>query len=294
MKFLLYQLVGGLVMLASVVGLYVVSADARRPVVPALATSQSLDIDPDTERWLFVGFFVAFAIKAPMFPVHTWLPDTTEQATPGTSVLLVCILDKIGTFGMLRFCLGLFPEASQWATPVVLVLALISHRVRRARGDRPGRHPAADRLHLGVATSASSCSASSCSTARARPARSLYMFNHGLVDRRAVPGRRLPDQPPRLGADPRLSAASRRSRRCSPGCSWSPACRRSSLPGPVAVRLRDPGADRGVRRTTGGRRRSRSLGIVLAALYILLMYQRTMTGPVRDRDRRHARTSSAA
>jgi NADH-quinone oxidoreductase subunit M len=58
--------------------------------------------------------------------VHTWLADTTERATPGTSVLLVCVLDKIGTFGMLRFCLGLFPEASQWATPVVIVLALIS------------------------------------------------------------------------------------------------------------------------------------------------------------------------
>ena len=61
-----------------------------------------------------------------MFPVHTWLADTTEKATPGTSVLLVCILDKIGTFGMLRFCLGLFPEASEWATPVVVILALIS------------------------------------------------------------------------------------------------------------------------------------------------------------------------
>src|SRR4051812_8201697 len=69
---------------------------------------------------------IAFVVKAPLFPLHTWLADTTEKATPGTSVLLVCILDKIGTFGMLRFCLGLFPEASQWATPVVVTLALIS------------------------------------------------------------------------------------------------------------------------------------------------------------------------
>ena len=61
-----------------------------------------------------------------MFPVHTWLADTTEKATTGTSVLLVCVLDKIGTFGMLRFCLGLLPDASQWATPLVVVLALIS------------------------------------------------------------------------------------------------------------------------------------------------------------------------
>ncbi len=124
-KFLVYQLAGGLIMLASVIGLYVVSADAGSPTY-LLHELAALDIDPTTQRWLFLGFFIAFAIKAPMFPVHTWLADTTEKATTGTSVLLVCILDKIGTFGMLRFCLGLFPEASQWATPVVVVLALIS------------------------------------------------------------------------------------------------------------------------------------------------------------------------
>ncbi|KQV71464.1 hypothetical protein ASC64_05450 [Nocardioides sp. Root122] len=124
-KFLIYQLAGGLVMLASVIGLYVVSADAGTPSF-LLSDLAAIDIDPITQRWLFLGFFIAFAIKAPMFPVHTWLADTTEKATTGTSVLLVCILDKIGTFGMLRFCLGLLPDASQWATPVVVVLALIS------------------------------------------------------------------------------------------------------------------------------------------------------------------------
>jgi NADH-quinone oxidoreductase subunit M len=124
-KFLVYQLAGGLVMLASVIGLYVVSAGHGNPSY--LFTSlQGLSIDPGTQKWLFVGFFVAFAIKAPLFPVHTWLPDTTEQATTGTSVLLVCVLDKIGAYGMLRFCLGLLPDASRWATPVVITLALIS------------------------------------------------------------------------------------------------------------------------------------------------------------------------
>ena len=124
-KFLIYQLAGGLVMLASVIGLYVVSANSGNPSF-LLTDLAAIDIDPITQRWLFVGFFIAFAIKAPMFPVHTWLADTTEKATTGTSVLLVCILDKIGTFGMLRFCLGLLPDASQWATPVVVVLALVS------------------------------------------------------------------------------------------------------------------------------------------------------------------------
>jgi NADH-quinone oxidoreductase subunit M len=125
LKFLMYQLGGGLVLLAAVIGLYVVSADAGSPSY-LLSDLQQLDIGTNAERWLFVGFMIAFAVKAPLFPLHTWLADTTEKATPGTSVLLVCVLDKIGTFGMLRFCLGLFPEASQWATPVVVVLALIS------------------------------------------------------------------------------------------------------------------------------------------------------------------------
>ena len=125
LKFLMYQLAGGLVLLAAVIGLYVVSADAGSPSY-LLSDLQGLEMSTTWERWLFIGFIIAFIVKAPLFPLHTWLADTTEKATPGTSVLLVCILDKIGTFGMLRFCLGLFPEASQWATPVVVTLALIS------------------------------------------------------------------------------------------------------------------------------------------------------------------------
>src|SRR3546814_8267792 len=116
---------GGMNMLDWVVGLYADSANGGE-ATDLMSDLASLDIDKETGRWLFLGFFIAFAIKAPLFPVHTWLPDTTAAATPGTSVLLICVLDKIGTYGMLRFCLGMFPEASQWATPVVIVLALIS------------------------------------------------------------------------------------------------------------------------------------------------------------------------
>ncbi|MFT4289080.1 NADH-quinone oxidoreductase subunit M [Nocardioides sp.] len=125
LKFLMYQLGGGLVLLGGVIGLYVVSSDAGEPSY-LLTDLQQLDISTTAGRWIFLCFFVAFAVKAPLFPLHTWLADATEKATPPTSVLLVCILDKIGTFGMLRFCLGLFPEASKWATPVVIVIALIS------------------------------------------------------------------------------------------------------------------------------------------------------------------------
>jgi NADH-quinone oxidoreductase subunit M len=125
LKFLMFQLAGGLILLAAVIGLYVVSAREGTPSY-LLSDLEQLDIGTTEGRWLFFGFFIAFAIKAPLFPLHTWLADTTEKATPGTGVLLVCILDKIGTFGMMRFCLGIFPEASEWATPLVITLALIS------------------------------------------------------------------------------------------------------------------------------------------------------------------------
>ncbi len=78
-----------------------------------------------TERWLFLGFFLAFAIKAPFFPFHTWLPDAGGAAPAGAAALLVGVLDKVGTFGILRYCLPLFPEASRWFAPWALALALI-------------------------------------------------------------------------------------------------------------------------------------------------------------------------
>lgn len=125
LKFLLYSLFGGLIMLAGVVGVWVVSGDSGNPTF-LMTTLTGLIFDGAVGQWLFVGFMVGFAVKAPMVPLHTWLPDTAQQATPGTSILLVGVLDKIGTFGMIRFCLGLFPEAAVWATPVMVVLALIS------------------------------------------------------------------------------------------------------------------------------------------------------------------------
>ncbi|ROO90294.1 NADH dehydrogenase subunit M [Actinocorallia herbida] len=121
-KFLLYSLFGGLLMLVAVIGLYV-AADKNTFLIEQLS---GVDLDPGTAKWLFLGFFIAFAIKAPMFPVHTWLPDTAAQAPAGALVLIVGVLDKIGTYGMIRFCLELFPGAAKWATPVVIVFAVIS------------------------------------------------------------------------------------------------------------------------------------------------------------------------
>lgn len=124
LKFLLFSLAGGLVMLAAVIGLYVQGKGGSTGFLVSSLTG--LSMDPTTERLLFLGFFIAFAIKAPMVPVHTWLPDAAAAATPATSTLLVGVLDKVGTYGMIRFCLQFFPNASQWATPVVIALALVS------------------------------------------------------------------------------------------------------------------------------------------------------------------------
>ncbi|MDQ1651663.1 MAG: NADH-quinone oxidoreductase subunit [Cryptosporangiaceae bacterium] len=123
-KFFLYSLVGGLFMLASVIGLYVVSSNAGHPSF-AFSDLAKLNIDPGVQKWLFLGFFIAFAIKAPLFPFHTWLPDAGAAAPIGAAVLLVGVMDKVGTFGFLRYCLPLFPDASAWFAPVVVVLAVI-------------------------------------------------------------------------------------------------------------------------------------------------------------------------
>ena len=127
-KFLMFSLGGGLIMLAAVIALYFLAVGAgvdpsRAFLVDELVT---LDLGTTAERLMFLGFFIAFAIKAPMFPVHSWLPDVAGNATPGTSTLLICVLDKVGTFGMLTLCLPLFPEASRWAAPFVIAFAVIS------------------------------------------------------------------------------------------------------------------------------------------------------------------------
>jgi NADH-quinone oxidoreductase subunit M len=124
-KFLLYSLFGGLLMLASIIGIYVIAGNQIGATFD-LTQLATLEIDNQTENFLFLGFFIAFAIKAPLWPFHTWLPDAAKAATPGTSVLLLGVLDKVGTYGMIRFCLTLFPDASKTFTPLIITLAVIS------------------------------------------------------------------------------------------------------------------------------------------------------------------------
>ena len=120
-KFFLYSLLGGLLMLASVIGVYVssgTSSFAFTDLVGRVPTGA-------TQKWLFLGFFIAFAIKAPLVPFHTWLPDAGAEAPSGGAALLVGVLDKVGTFGFLRYCLPLFPEASRYFAKPIMILSVI-------------------------------------------------------------------------------------------------------------------------------------------------------------------------
>jgi NADH-quinone oxidoreductase subunit M len=129
-KFLLYNLFGGLIMLAAVIGLYVVTAEHGtgtfdfRQIVAAV-TSGTLGESPGVMKALFLGFMFAFAIKAPLWPFHRWLPDAAVESTPATAVLITAVMDKVGTFGMLRYCLQLFPDASTYFRPAICALAVI-------------------------------------------------------------------------------------------------------------------------------------------------------------------------
>jgi NADH-quinone oxidoreductase subunit M len=126
-KFFLYSFLGGLIMLGSVIGIYVASGTRLGQASFDWATLQHLasQLPLSTQIPLFLGFFAAFAIKAPLVPLHTWLPDAGAEAPVGGGVILVGVLDKVGVFGFLRYCLPLFPLASQTLAPLVLVLSVI-------------------------------------------------------------------------------------------------------------------------------------------------------------------------
>src|ERR1700744_1713542 len=128
-KFLLYSLLGGLLMLVAIIALYVYSthnAVTGHHGTFLFSTLIHVTLSPTVQKWLFLGFFIAFAIKAPLWPFHTWLPDATASAQPGAAVLMLGVMDKVGTFGMIRYCLELFPAGFHYFTPLILVLAVIS------------------------------------------------------------------------------------------------------------------------------------------------------------------------
>jgi NADH-quinone oxidoreductase subunit M len=186
-KFLLYNLFGGLIMLAAVIGLYVVTAQHGagtfdfREIVSLLGpvSSHRLGVDPAVLKALFLGFMFAFAVKAPLWPFHRWLPDAAVEATPATAVLMMAVMDKVGTFGMLRYCLQLFPDASTYFRPLIVVLAVIGvvYGAIVAIGQR-------DIMRLIAYTSISHFGfiilGIFVMTSQGQSGSTLYMVNHGL------------------------------------------------------------------------------------------------------------------
>jgi len=275
-KFLLFSLTGGLLMLAAVIGLYVVSADQGQGTF-AFDQLTQLDISLPVQIALFSGFFIAFAIKAPLWPFHTWLPSAGAEAPVGTAVLLVGVMDKVGTFGFLRYNLPLFPDASRELAPYVIALCVIGilYGALLAMGQT-------DMKRLVSYTSVSHFGFIALGvfafTSQAQTGAVLYMVNHGLSTGALflVVGFLIARGRTRLIGSyggvatvaPVLSGVflvSGLSALALPGLSTFV----SEFLVLLGTYTRYPVA--AVLAT---------LGIILAALYVLLMYQRTMQGPL--------------
>jgi NADH-quinone oxidoreductase subunit M len=133
-KFVLYTLTGSLLMLVAIIWLYVASStggmgsgtfDIEQLTGPGSPVAQNPALGPNVRLWLFLAFALAFAIKVPMFPFHTWLPDAHVEAPTAGSVILAGVLLKMGTYGFVRFCIPLFPDVSLRVAPWFLALAVI-------------------------------------------------------------------------------------------------------------------------------------------------------------------------
>ena len=122
MKFFLFTLAGSLLMLVSILFLYFASGDAPTfDYQELLGTPLALDV----QRLLFLGFFASFAVKVPLVPLHTWLPDAHTEAPTAGSVMLAAVLLKMGAYGLIRFAIPLFPDASRQLVPFIMTLAIV-------------------------------------------------------------------------------------------------------------------------------------------------------------------------
>ncbi len=276
MKFFLYSLVGGLLMLAAVIGLYVTAGKST------FSFGQLIGTIPDnaTQKWLFLGFFIAFAIKAPLVPFHTWLPDAGAEAPAGGAALLVGVLDKVGTFGFLRYCLPLFPDASRYFAPTILILSVVGilYAAFLAIGQRDMKRLVA---YTSVAHFGFIGLGIFAFTSQAGTGAVLYMVNHGFSTGALflVVGLLVARGKSRNVADYGGTA------RVTPVLAGV-----FLLAGLSALAL--PGMSTFVSEflvLVGTFTRHKGLavlattGIVLAAIYVLWLYQRTMQGAVSDK-----------
>jgi hypothetical protein len=193
-KFFLYTLLGGLLMLVAILYLYAQTGTFAYEAV------RQVELSLTEQRWLFIAFVLAFGVKVPVFPLHTWLPDAHTEAPTGGSVFLAGILLKLGTFGLLRYALPLFPDATVELAPWLLGDRGRRHPLRRDRGADAVGHQAADRLLVGQPHGLRRAR-------HVRPERHRHLGVRGAdgqpraVDRRAVPADRVPLRTPAHPAD---------------------------------------------------------------------------------------------
>ncbi len=285
-KFFLYSLIGGLLMLASIIGLFV--ASSRVPSREAAGLGGTLDwatlrsiaheIPLSTQLWIWAGFAIAFAIKAPLVPLHTWLPDAGSEAPVGAGTLLVGVLDKVGTFGFLRICLPLLPAASTKMAWLIITLAVIGiiygAIVAAGQSDLKRFVTYTSIAHFGfIALGVFAFTTQSISGAV------LYMVNHGLATALLflVVGM--------------LTARGGSRNIADYGGVWkvAPLLGGFMLLGALAT-IAMPGTNSFISEFmvligTFSRHVAwasiATVGIVLAAVYMLWIFQRTMTGPIR-------------
>jgi len=123
-KFFIYTMVGSVLMLAAILYLYSKAGTFDYPAMLMMMESGKLALTGTEETLLFLAFFLAFAIKVPLFPLHTWLPDAHVEAPTAGSVMLAAVMLKMGTYGILRFCLPMFPNAARENANWIVVLAI--------------------------------------------------------------------------------------------------------------------------------------------------------------------------
>ncbi len=279
-KFILYSLVGSLLMLASVIGLYLASGHQLPSGTLDWASLRQIahQIPESTQLWIFAGFAIAFAIKAPLVPLHTWLPDAGAEAPTGTSTLLVTLLDKVGTFGFLRICLPLLPAASTKLAWLFLLMGalgiLYAAIVAAGQSDLKRFVTYTSIAHFGfIAMGIFAFTRQSIAGA------TLYMVNHGLATGLLfiIIGMLISRGGSRMMADyggvwkvaPILG-----------GVFMVATMATIALPGTnsfiseflVLIGVFDRSTAWGVIAT---------IGIILAAVYMLWVFQRTMNGPIR-------------
>ena len=278
-KFLLYSLLGGLLMLAAVIALYVYSTRGGQSGTFLFSQLTHLVLSPDTQRWLFLGFFIAFAIKAPLWPFHTWLPDAATSAQPGAAVLLVGVLDKVGTFGMIRYCLELFPSAARYFTPLVLVMAVVGilYGAIVAIGQR-------DMKRLIAYTSISHFGLIALGifvlTSQGQSGATLYMVNHGFATGALflIAGFLIVRRRSHLISD---YGGVQKVTPVLAGLFLIAGLAGLALPG-LSTFVSEFLVLVGTFTRYKAAAVAAAIAAILSAIYILWMYQRTMTGPVRE------------